>query len=154
MGTATFPLLRVLNLALHCAENRRDRMWPNSPSLGRPANTLLRHNLTSNLENSIRGSSSNDDHPDVLHRLDARMLDFEHGEIGWDVFTLEYKIDPPVDVVLDENSMHIYTKLFTHLWKIKRCEHTLNDAWRKVTNGSRWWKKVEGKCANLLLGCR
>ncbi|CAD6581720.1 MAG: Microtubule-nucleating Tub4p (gamma-tubulin) complex component [Cyphobasidiales sp. Tagirdzhanova-0007] len=112
------------------------------PSLSKPANTLYRHNLTATLETAIRGSSSATDHPDVLRRLDARMLEFSHGEIGWDVFTLEYKVDPPVDVVLDSSSMGIYTRMFTHLWRIKRTEYALNEAWKRVTNGSRWFTKV------------
>ena len=116
-----------------------------SPSLSKPANTLYRHNLTATLETAIRGSSSATDHPDVLRRLDARMLEFSHGEIGWDVFTLEYKVDPPVDVVLDSSSMGIYTRMFTHLWRIKRTEYALNEAWKRVTNGSRWFTKVTGK---------
>jgi gamma-tubulin complex component 3 len=78
------------------------------------------------------------------------MLEYQHGEIGWEVYTLEYKIDAPVNVVLDEDSMNAYTKLFTHLWKIKRCEFSLNESWRKVTNGARWWKKVAGERALFL----
>lgn len=116
------------------------------PSLSRPANTLYRHNLTATLETAIRGSSSATDDPDTLRRLDARMLEFAHGEIGWDVFTLEYKVDPPVDVVLDERSTQIYTKLFKHLWRIKRVEYALNESWRRVMNGSRWFNKVKGEC--------
>jgi len=36
------------------------------------------------------------------------MLEYSHGEIGWDVFTLEYKVDAPIDTVLDPDSMVKY----------------------------------------------
>ena len=65
-----------------------------SPSLARPANALFRHNLTTTLEAAIQSSNARFDPPDVLRRLDARMLEYSHGEIGWDVFTLEYKGEP------------------------------------------------------------
>lgn len=70
------------------------------------------------------------------------MQEFSHGEIGWDVFTLEYKVDPPVDVVLDSASMEVYTRLFSHLFRIKRLEYTLNQTWKRVTNEARWYKRV------------
>ena len=79
------------------------------------------------------------------------MLEFSHGEIGWDVFTLEYKVDPPVNVVLDASSMEIYTRMFTHLWRIKRTEYALNEGWKRVTNESRWFRKVTGKSCIALL---
>ena len=114
-----------------------------SPSLSKPANTLYRHNLTATLEMAIRGSSSAGDHDDVLRRLDARMLEFSHGEIGWDVFVLEYKVDPPVDVVLDAASIEVYTRVFRHLWRIKRVEYALGEAWKRVNSEARWYRRVE-----------
>ncbi|KAA1466481.1 gamma-tubulin complex DGRIP91/SPC98 component [Dentipellis sp. KUC8613] len=107
------------------------------PNLSRPANTLYRHNLTATLETAIRSSNAQSDPPDVLRRLDARMLEYTHGEIGWDVFTLEYKVDAPIDTVLDPESMVKYLKLFNHLWKLKRIESTLTKAWMRVVNGTR-----------------
>ncbi|KAI0080887.1 gamma-tubulin complex DGRIP91/SPC98 component [Panus rudis PR-1116 ss-1] len=108
-----------------------------SPSLSKPANTLYRHNLTATLESAIRLSSAQNDSPDVLRRLDARMLEYSHGEIGWDVFTLEYKVDAPIDTVLDPEAMVKYLKLFNHLWKIKRIEATLSKVWMRVAGGAR-----------------
>ena len=83
-----------------------------SPSLGKPANSLYRHNLTANLETAIRSSNLQQDPAQILRRLDARMLEYSHGEIGWDVFTLEYKVDPPIDTVLDQDAAEKYLKLF------------------------------------------
>ncbi|KAF5390561.1 hypothetical protein D9757_002759 [Collybiopsis confluens] len=107
------------------------------PSLSRPANTLFRHNLTATLETAIRSSNAQSDPPDVLRRLDARMLEYSHGEIGWDVFTLEYKIEAPIDTVIDLDAMVVYLKLFNHLWKMKRIEGTLSRGWMRVAGGAR-----------------
>ncbi|KAH6914861.1 gamma-tubulin complex component 3 [Coprinopsis sp. MPI-PUGE-AT-0042] len=112
------------------------------PSLSRSANTLYRHNLTATLETAIRTSNAQQDPPDVLRRLDARMLEYSHGEIGWDVFTLEYKVDAPIDTVLDDRAMEGYLKLFRHLWQMKRIEKTLDRAWMRVISGGRTFIRI------------
>ncbi|THH02788.1 hypothetical protein EW026_g170 [Hermanssonia centrifuga] len=113
-------------------------------ALARPANTLYRHNLTATLETAIRLSSAQNDPVDVVRRLDARMLEYSHGEIGWDVFTLEYKVDAPIDTVLDPEAMIKYLKLFNHLWKIKRIESTLSKGWMRIASGARTFLRVPG----------
>ncbi|KAI0092720.1 gamma-tubulin complex DGRIP91/SPC98 component [Irpex rosettiformis] len=113
------------------------------PNLARPANTLYRHNLTATLEAAIRQSSAQNDPPDVVRRLDARMLEYSHGEIGWDVFTLEYKVDAPIDTVLDSGAMVKYLKLFNHLWKIKRIESTLSKGWMRIAGGARTFLRLQ-----------
>ena len=115
-----------------------------SPSLTKPANTLYRHNLTANLETAIRSSNLHQDPGDVLRRLDARMLEYSHGEMGWDVFTLEYKVDPPIDTVLDPEAMEKYLKLFKHLWQMKRIDMALNKGWMRVTGGARMFLRLPG----------
>lgn len=116
-----------------------------SSSLSRPANTLYRHMLTAALETAIRSSSSSVQEDEVVARLDARMLPYGHGEIGWDVFELEYKVSAPINVILDERSMSIYSKLFSHLWRIKRVEFALLEGWKRIVNDARWYAKVVGK---------
>ncbi|KAI6151939.1 gamma-tubulin complex, component 3 [Pisolithus tinctorius] len=111
-------------------------------NLTRPANTLYRHNLTATLETAIRTSNAQNDPPDVLRRLDARMLEYSHGEIGWDVFTLEYKVDAPIDTILDPDSMVKYLKLFRHLWRMKRVESALSQGWMRVAGASRTFLKL------------
>ncbi|VDB90091.1 unnamed protein product [Peniophora sp. CBMAI 1063] len=107
------------------------------PSLSKPANTLYRHNLTATLETAVRSSNAQNDPPDILRRLDAEMLEYTRSEIGWDVFTLVYKIDAPLDTVLDPDSMVKYLKLFNHLWKIKRIEMTLTKGWLRAGSGTK-----------------
>ena len=71
------------------------------PSLSRPASTLYQHNLSAARETAIRASSAQYEDPEILRRLDARSLEFGPGDTGWDTFTLEYRVDSPVNAVLD-----------------------------------------------------
>jgi gamma-tubulin complex component 3 len=120
-------------------------LGPTSPSLSQRANTLYRHNLTATLETAIRASNAQNDATDILRRLDARMLEYSHGEIGWDVFTLEYKVDPPIDTVIDSESLVKYLKLFNHLWQMKRIEAALSKGWMRIAGGSRTFLRIPGK---------
>ncbi|PGH04060.1 hypothetical protein GX51_03730 [Blastomyces parvus] len=106
-------------------------------NLDRPANSQYRHTLTAQLEHAIRSSNAQYDSPDVLRRLDARMLELSHGEIGWDCFTLEYKIDAPVDVVITPWGSTQYLKVFNFLWRVKRVEFALGSTWRRCMTGAR-----------------
>jgi len=72
------------------------------------------------------------------------MLEYSHGEIGWDVFTLEYKVDPPLDTVIDPDSMVKYLKLFNHLWQMKRIEGTLSQSWMRIAGGARTFLRIPG----------
>jgi gamma-tubulin complex component 3 len=118
-----------------------------SSNLDRPAGAQYRHTLTAQLEHAIRGSNAQFDSPEVLRRLDARMLQLSHGDIGWDCFTLEYKIDAPVDVVVTEWGNRQYLKVFNFLWRIKRVEFALSTTWRKCMTGARG--VLQGEDANV-----
>lgn len=106
-------------------------------NLDRPANTQYRHTLTAQLEHAIRNSNAQHDASDILARLDARMLDLSHGDVGWDVFTLEYKVDAPVDVIVTPASSREYLKVFNFLWRVKRVEFALGITWRRCMTGAR-----------------
>ena len=106
-------------------------------NLDRPASSQYRHNLTAQLEHAVRGSNAQYESPDTLRRLDARLLELSHGDIGWDLFTLEYKIDAPVDVVITPWATTQYLKIFNFLWRIKRVEFALGSTWRRCMTGAR-----------------
>ncbi|KAF1825597.1 spc98 like protein [Dissoconium aciculare CBS 342.82] len=133
-----------------------------SSNLDRPANSQYRHTLTAQLEHAIRNSNAQFDSPDVLRRLDARMLELSHGEIGWDVFTLEYRIDSPLDVIVTPWASKQYLKVFNFLWRVKRVEFALSTTWRRVQTGARGvisavedklgadWKSARGGVAEMI----
>lgn len=108
-----------------------------SSYLDRPANTQYRHTFIAQLEHAVRNSNAQFDDSEVLRRLDARMLELSHGEIGWDVFTLEYKIDAPVDVIVTPFGSKQYLKVFNFLWRVKRVEFALGSTWRRCMTGAR-----------------
>ncbi|KAI9632597.1 Spc98 family-domain-containing protein, partial [Dioszegia hungarica] len=113
-----------------------------SPRLAKPAISLYRHHLTSDLETAIRGSNAQYDDPDILRRLDARILEYAHGELGWDCFALEYKVEAPLNALLDSRAMAEYDRLFHHLWRVKRVEVALSSGWMKVVSSSRMFEKI------------
>ncbi|KAK4237418.1 Spc98 family-domain-containing protein [Achaetomium macrosporum] len=131
-------------------------------NLDRPAFAQYRHTLTAQLEHAIRGSNAQYDSDEVLRRLDARMLQLSHGDIGWDCFTLEYKIDAPVDVVVTEWGNRQYLKVFNFLWRVKRVEFALASTWRKCMTGARGvlqtsdeqvlqiWQRTRGTLAEMV----
>lgn len=108
-----------------------------SSNLDRPAGSQYRHTLTAQLEHAIRGSNAQYDSKDVLRRLDARLLELSHGDIGWDVFTLEYKVDAPVDVIITPWASKKYLTVFNFLWRVKRVEFALGSTWRRCMTGAR-----------------
>ena len=119
-----------------------------APNLERPAGSLYRHTLTAQLDHAIRGSNAKFGSAEIFQRLDARLLELSHGDIGWDVFTLEYRVDAPVDVVITNWASRQYLKVFNFLWRIKRVEFALGTSWRRVTIGARGvLAAVEGRLA-------
>ncbi|KAI7826489.1 Spc98 family-domain-containing protein [Gamsiella multidivaricata] len=106
-------------------------------NLSQPANTLFRHNLTGTLETAIRSSNAQYDDPDVLRRLDVRLLEISPGDSGWDVFSLDYHVDSPINTILTPVAMHQYLKMFNFLWRVKRVEYALSSAWRRQTTSAR-----------------
>ena len=143
-GDFADTLMDALAWVLFSFLQSRTKKGFRSPNLSRPANTIYRHNLTATLETAVRSSNAQRDPSDVLRRLDVRMMEYSHGEIGWDVFTLEYKVDSPVNTVLDADSMMNYLKIFNHLWKMKRIESTLSTAWMRTAGGSRTFLRLPG----------
>jgi gamma-tubulin complex component 3 len=73
------------------------------------------------------------------------MLEYSHGEMGWDVFTLEYRIDAPIDTVITPDGMINYMKLFNHIWKMRRVESSLTKSWMRMAGGARTFLKLPGK---------
>ncbi|KAI8333505.1 Spc98 family-domain-containing protein [Choanephora cucurbitarum] len=105
-----------------------DVLWNH---LSKPANTLFRHNLTGILETAVRSSNAQYDDPEVLNRLDVRLLEIQKDDLGWDVFSLDYHVDAPISTVFSPQAMHQYLQIFNFLWRLKRVEYTLSSSWRQ-----------------------
>lgn len=53
------------------------------------------------------------------------------------MFTLEYKLESPLDVIVDTTGNRQYLKVFNFLWRLKRVESTINLVWTKVVMSNR-----------------
>lgn len=83
------------------------------------------------LETAVRASNAQYDDPEILNRLDVRLLEISSGDLGWDVFTLDYHVDSPINTVFSPKAMNLYLRMFNFLWRLKRVEYTLTAAWRR-----------------------
>ncbi|KAI8150176.1 Spc98 family-domain-containing protein [Fennellomyces sp. T-0311] len=119
------------------------------PGLNQPANKLFRHNLTGVLETAIRASNAQYDDPEILNRLDVRLLEVSANDLGWDVFTLDYHLDSPINTVFSPAAMHQYLRLFNFLWQLKRVEYTLTASWRRWSMASRDFASVKEMAQDL-----
>ncbi|AMD19725.1 HCL426Cp [Eremothecium sinecaudum] len=105
--------------------------------LDEPVEQLQSYQLTKCLQDSVSRSSlrnylNKSDNNALINKLDARLLESGHGSIGWDVFTLDYLIDPPLGVVLGSNSTGSkteYLRIFNFLWKMKKNSFFFDEEW-------------------------
>ena len=104
--------------------------------LGKPATSLYRHNLVSVLETAIRASNAQFHDPEFLGRLDVKLLDPSAGDQGWEIFSLDYKVDAPINTIFTPIAMKNYLRLFNFLWRIKRVEHSLSSIWVQHIKGA------------------
>lgn len=104
--------------------------------LGKPASSLYRHNLLSVLETAIRASNAQFHDPELLSRLDIRLLEASQGDQGWEIFSLDYKVDAPINTIFNPAVMKNYLRLFNFLWRIKRVEYSLSSIWIQHMKGA------------------
>jgi len=101
--------------------------------LNQPAANLYPHNLAGILESAIRATNTQFEDPDILERLDVRLLDVQPGDTGWDVFSLDYKVQGPIGTIFGQKTLTNYLMLFNALWRGKRMEYMLSCMWTKGT---------------------
>lgn len=103
--------------------------------LSQPAETLVRHQLTTALEAAIYTSNAQFDPAQVLSQLDARVLAL--GELGWQVFTIDYQVPSPLDVIVDNRAMRLYRQIFNFLWRVRYASFALSTVWRAAIMATR-----------------
>ena len=118
------------------------------PELIKPANQLYPHNLTAILETAIRATNAQFEKQDILERLDVRQLEIVPGDIGWDVFSLDYHVTGPVSTILADDPT-AYLMLFHALWRAKRMEWILSRLWKRKTTSAKMSHKIPGKDCHL-----
>lgn len=45
------------------------------------------------------------ENPEVLKRLDVRIFEASPGDSGWEVFSLDYNVTAPLNVIITTNAM-------------------------------------------------
>lgn len=110
--------------------------------LAKPASTLYTHNLSGVLEAAIRATNAQFEDPDIIDRLDCRLLEVSPGDCGWDVFSLYYKVDGPIGTVFTPECTQMYLRVFNFLWRAKRMEYILTATWKAQMSNSRLLKSL------------
>ena len=112
--------------------------------LDKPANLIFKHNLQSNLESAIRASNAQYNDAECLKKLNIKLNNASVGDIGWDIFCLEYKVDLPLSIIFNSKLLKDYQKLFFFFWKIKRIEYSQNNhIWKQVKTLNQLLKNKE-----------
>lgn len=112
------------------------------PRLDREATKLLRHHLTQNIEEAIQQTNARHESFDILRRLDARITPPQPGDLGWDCFALEYRVEAPINAVLDGKAMVEYDELFQHFWRVRRVHRALLKGWHRLLQPPRKVKQL------------
>ncbi|KAG7860712.1 hypothetical protein KL939_001279 [Ogataea angusta] len=101
------------------------------PVLNESSSTLSSHHLMKILQESIENSSIRHFPIEVLNRLDARILEMGHGNIGWDVFTLDFQVKFPLDHILNgpTHNSREYLRMFNFLLRLQKVNYLLNVEW-------------------------
>jgi gamma-tubulin complex component 3 len=124
----------------------------NRPELVQEASLLYLHNLTGTLESAVRSTNAQFEEPDILNRLDVRLLELSPGDTGWDVFSLDYHVDGPISTVFTQETMLRYLRTFNFLWRAKRMEHCLASVWKAQASYNRHVHKMT-EMAPVLYQC-
>ena len=105
--------------------------------LQKPGNTIYKYVLQSVLESAINSTNARYNDKECLNKLNIKLLKALPGDIGWDVFCLEYNIDLPLNIIISSRNIIDYQKMFIFLIKIKRIEYSQNLEWRKIMTYTR-----------------
>lgn len=70
-------------------------------------------------------------------------------ETYWDLFSLRYKLGPPLNSVFTPGAQAQYARIAKLLWRLRRAERSLNDAWRQLKVCL--WVCAHGLCLLRLL---
>lgn len=119
-----------------------------APELRKRSTQLYRHNLHGILESALRASNAQYEPSYVLDRIDIQLVDANPGDTGWEVFTLTYKIDMPLNAIIDHHAMEKYQLAFQMFWKLKRVEWNLSSNWKLMTTFMHKKKKEDNVKSN------
>jgi gamma-tubulin complex component 3 len=102
------------------------------PELRKRASQLFRHNLSGMVEAALRSCTFSNlpKASVVLDRVGVRLLEASPGDVGWDVFSLDYSVDSPLTSVVHGQAMAKYRVAFHMLWRLQRVQWSLSAGWK------------------------
>eukprot|EP01039_Chlorochromonas_danica_P001201 gene1202-1311_t len=120
------------------------------PELKKRSNVLFKHNLLSILEASLRASNAQYEEEWILHHVNIRLLEANVGDTGWEIFSLDYQIAIPLNSIVHPQAMAKYRIAFHMLWRLKRVEWSLSNAWKDLVNLSHMIDRESHSSQSLL----
>lgn len=112
-----------------------------SPELCRPVEDLYGHTLTGLLETAIRVTNAQYEDEYIIQRLCVSLMSNSAGDIGWEVFTLVYLTDGPVETIFKPMETS-YKALFSALWRAKRMEFVLSSMRKQQLSCGKLYKNM------------
>lgn len=91
------------------------------------ARNIFKHNLNSLLDSTKGQLSFSSYKKQYMDRVGIHLFDQSIGSKGWDVFSLHYEVDPPLNIIFDSESMMFYHEFFKLVWRIKHLIMCLNN---------------------------
>jgi gamma-tubulin complex component 3 len=98
-----YMLLGQGDFVLHLLESLQQE-------LDKPADELFRRNLAEHVETAISLTNAQFDHPDVLKAIDVRLHGMNPGDVGWDIFSLNYNVEGPLKTIFPTEVMKKYIR--------------------------------------------
>ena len=92
------------------------------------ASSVFKNSLVSILESTKTQISLNSYKREYIERIGVVLSEHSPGEKGWDIFSLKYEIDSPLNTIFDPSIMRFYYALFNHLWRIRNLIFLLNNS--------------------------
>jgi len=97
--------------------------------LDAPASSIYRHRLASLLENALSSLGTQ-----VLEELSPYLgVEIAQSGIGWEAFTLTYKVGVPLNTVLTKEVFDRYAHVFHFLLQLKRVENSVTTTRRNCS---------------------
>ncbi|PJF18130.1 Spindle pole body component [Paramicrosporidium saccamoebae] len=104
-----------------------------SAHLAKPAASMFRHALVSCLDQALLSLPRDAAPADIRERMDVRLHEATSPKhTGWDVFTLEYRVDFPLDVILTPPAMAQHGNVSHFLWSLRRVYYSTTNCWARV----------------------
>ena len=80
--------------------------------MGKNTVHIKMHDMQSKLESAVLQSNALYDDNDIRQRLRVKMLGSTAGDIGWNVFCINYAVDLPINIIFNAAAMKKYQKVF------------------------------------------